>query len=542
MKISRNLTWFLCIFFAFACRCSATDSGIVTGIVRRGNGEPLSDVLITLTSSQTPPSTYATTTGPSGQYRITGLSAGEYIVAAALSGYVPPGTITVRVNPGAGPAKADVTLVPARQEAAQNSPPPTHPKLEFESSGIRGLIDPGGYSASSGGAASGALRGIADLKRTEKSFGESVVTDWPCGLEPELREAVEKNRESAKANLRLGQFYAVHDEPTKAIPYLKRALAIDPHDGVAVRELAVASLEGGDFENAHKLLAPLAAILAEHEADIEFHQLLARADEGLGEFQSAAQQYRIAASEESSEESLFGIGYELVLAGQLANGLDAFVAGVQQYPRSIPLLIGLGTVQLLEGRTPEAAHSFLGATEINPADPRPYSFLAGTLDLAKDENDQVRSSFKQFLSRRPDSASAHYFYALVLSLDTPASDGSLIESLLEQAIRLDPSLSKAHLLLADTLVQRTDYEDAVPEYEAAIRWDHDLNEAHYRLALAYKHIGNADLSAREMQLFRISKQSKASGAEQIDISQFVSVMDAQDHHSSHEMQCPAPSH
>jgi tetratricopeptide (TPR) repeat protein len=184
--------------------------------------------------------------------------------------------------------------------------------------------------------------------------------------------------------------------------------------------------------------------------------------------------------------------------------------------------------------------SFLDTADIDPADPRPYAFLAGTLGLSNDEKERVTSSFKRFLDRRPDSASANYYYALALS-KTPAPDSSQVELRLKRAIELDPNLAKAHLLLADTLAGRSDYEAAIPEYESAIRLDHSLNDAHYRLALAYKRVGKQDLSVREMQIFRLPTQQTSPASERIDLAQFVSVMADADHASNEELQCPAAS-
>ena len=45
-------------------------------------------------------------------------------------------------------------------------------KFEFEAAGIRGLIDPGGYSApANAAAASGLISGVADIRRTENGAG-----------------------------------------------------------------------------------------------------------------------------------------------------------------------------------------------------------------------------------------------------------------------------------------------------------------------------------------------------------------------------------
>jgi hypothetical protein len=67
-----------------------------------------------------------------------------------------------------------------------------------------------------------------------------------------------------------------------------------------------------------------------------------------------------------------------------------------------------------------------------------------------------------------------------------------------------------------------------------------MSEAHYRLALAYKHIGRTEQAAREMEIFRLSKKDPASGSdgEGIDIAQFISVMDVPGQLSNPETQCP----
>lgn len=121
-------------------------------------------------------------------------------------------------------------------------------------------------------------------------------------------------------------------------PLAQCALEIDGVSIEASRELAIAWIECGKFE---KATVPLAS-LAEHRAEPEIHQFLGRANKGSGMSQQPAEEYRIAESEEPSKESLFGEGYELVLAGRLAEAAIIFENGVQKHPKSIPLRIGAG--------------------------------------------------------------------------------------------------------------------------------------------------------------------------------------------------------
>jgi predicted Zn-dependent protease len=227
-----------------------------------------------------------------------------------------------------------------------------------------------------------------------------------------------------------------------------------------------------------------------------------------------------------------------MLAGTPADAVPVFQAGLRRYPQSIPLRIGIGTAQFLVGHSSEAVHTLLDAADSDPADPRPYPFLAAASGLSADEHDRVRESFKRFAIREPGNATANYLYAVVLSRDTANADNSAIEALLKRAIRLDPSLAKAHLKLADLYAQRNDDADAIPEYHAAIRLAPEMSEAHYRLAKASKRIGHADESVREMQIFQQQK-AKPSSDDGIDIAQFISVMDAPSQHAGAELQCPA---
>jgi tetratricopeptide (TPR) repeat protein len=150
----------------------------------------------------------------------------------------------------------------------------------------------------------------------------------------------------------------------------------------------------------------------------------------------------------------------------------------------------------------------------------------------------VRKSFKRYLDLVPESGPANYYFAVALSRENETANAARIEILLRRAIHLDPNLAGAHLQLADLYADRHDDQDAVPEYEAAVRLHEDTGEAHYRLAMAYKRIGRTDLSAREMEIFKLSKRQGSLGGDGVDLTQFISVMDAPEQKSSQEMQCP----
>jgi tetratricopeptide (TPR) repeat protein len=533
------ILWLCCIGSLAA---SASDSGTISGVVRDAEGKPLAGAAIIIVGHRVPPFSKQTTSSAAGEYRFTDLVAGDYTIRAEADGYAANASPYVHIPLALDAASIDIALTrTASVPASAASVARPQPSLQLQASGLHGLIDPGGYSASTtANAASGLVRGMADLKRSDVSPGTAEAKDWPCSLEPELRKAVEEHSDDAEADLRLGEFYVAHNQPALAIPLLKRTLQVDSSDLRATRALGIAWLESGDFEQAHNLFVSL----AERHDEADVHQLLAKADEGSGMFRQAAQEYRISDREEPSEQSVLGVGYELILAGSPAEAVTVFQAGEQKYPQSISLRIGAGTAQFLGSQFAQAIESFLGATDVNPSDSRPYPFLSDASGVSNDQSERVRNSFRRFVDRMPNNAAANYYYALYLSRNSTEGNRGDIEALLKRAVEAEPGLAKAHLLLADTYTSGGNYSEAIPEYETVVGLAPGLNDAHYRLALAYKRAGRAEDSAREMKVFQQASSGRSSGPEsdKINIALFISVMDASAQALNAERQCTQSSH
>jgi tetratricopeptide (TPR) repeat protein len=139
------------------------------------------------------------------------------------------------------------------------------------------------------------------------------------------------------------------------------------------------------------------------------------------------------------------------------------------------------------------------------------------------------------LEAYPDLAPAHYVKALA---DRRAGDLVEARQALEQAVRIDPSFTRAKTELAEVLDESEDFsaaaavyrelsrsspddvslhfrlgvasrkagliDEAITEYQAAVRLDSTLSEAHYNLAVLYVREKQApDLAARSFQRFLV---------------------------------------
>jgi tetratricopeptide (TPR) repeat protein len=499
----------------------------ISGVVRDVDGKSVVGARVVLTDQQVPSDTRRTASGEAGEYAFHGLNMGEYSVAVELDGYLPAMPTVAHIVEKDIEVQVDfkLTRVVGSDPGSNHSETPlSAPK--FEAAGVRGLIDAGGYSASANAAAaSGLIKGMADIKRGEMA-GAAGEKEYPCGLEPELKRSVEENPGSADANKKLGRFYLAHGQLSRAIPFLEAAHEKLPSDFETSRDLASAWTRDAQFESARKLLIAL----AERQDRPEVHTLLARADEGSGLFRGASEQYQIAANEEASEDSLFGVGYELILDGSVVEADKAFQTGLKKYPASTQLLIGAGTSAFLQGSTSAANLYFLRAADSDPVDPRPYAFLASTSKIQGPESDRVIQSLEKFLTVAPNDPEASYYYAVGLwnrrgSSGTGSADLDEIETLLKRAIQLNPDFAKAHFQLGTLYYEREQYQEAAREYETALRLAPELRDAHYRLANAYKHIGQSSLAAQEMSVFQATRDKQSSRVEgDVSIEQFISVI------------------
>jgi tetratricopeptide (TPR) repeat protein len=97
------------------------------------------------------------------------------------------------------------------------------------------------------------------------------------------------------------------------------------------------------------------------------------------------------------------------------------------------------------------------------------------------------------------------------------------ESLLARAVQLNRKHAAAYLELGIVHAEERDYGKAIADYQQAIQIDPRLEEAHFRLAQAYRQAGEAEKSKEEL---RIHRQLAQESAQQIDrerheIRQFV---------------------
>ncbi len=232
----------------------------------------------------------------------------------------------------------------------------------------------------------------------------------------------------------------------------------------------------------------------------------------------AVRQYQQAAELDPSETNLFNWGAELLTHRAADQAVEVFSSGHRLFPRSTRILLGLAVALYSRGSYDDAAQRFFDAADIDPADPAPYLFLGKVSSGAIAGAHGYAERMERFARIHPDNAWANYYYAATLKRTSPKA-----QALLEKAVRLDPKLGEALLLLGTVYADEGNLSKAIAAYRNAVASSPQLEETHYRLAMAYRKTGETGKAQKELALYQqLQKQSaEAQERERAEIQQFV---------------------
>ena len=307
------------------------------------------------------------------------------------------------------------------------------------------------------------------------------------------------------ANLWLGVDLVNLNQPLKALPYLRKAISINPQDQQAERWLgtalwnadqAFAALE--QFHRAHELFPQDADILFvmgeayRKAADKEFDTILAHASgapllnqmygdryrESADDTKSIAQ-YNLAIQKDKSYRDAYrGLGDIYLRQGMLPEAEKAFQALLGIDSSSVAALTGLAEVELCRGNNENAVAYLDRAIHLSPAEvsaafarsPSPLSADRGATEQRTSSSDQGALQKAQAgLQQMPETASRNLaLYITDFKLNSPAADADW-----QAFVQLAPRQS----LRAGTLeAAQSDYDSQ--NYTAAMTGLHRWLELH----------------------------------------------------------------
>jgi tetratricopeptide (TPR) repeat protein len=494
----------------------------IQGVVQDLHGAPVAGASVSLTTERGL-SVQTLSTNAQGIFRFPGLAAGSYALRVKMSGYDELSFASFSLEPGEEKSVA-LTLKMA-QSPAQGSKPAAIPEFSdepnFTVAGVADTSNLGGHGSDV------TVRNRESLAKATASLGgqSPAPAKAPPSMSTEksFREAVHLDSASFDANFHLGELLLEEGKSREAIPYLERASQIKAGVYESEYELALAHCEAGDYavagEQARALLA--------RQDKAELHHLLAEAEEKSGDSLEAVRQYQRAAELDPSEPNYFDWGAELLLHQAAEPAAEVFSKGSRLFPHSVRMLSALGAAWYGSGSDDRAVETLCRASDLDPDTTQPYLFLGRIQNAETAWNAEIANRLARFVKLQPTNAWANYYYAVSLWKQRKGPDDGqnlpLIESSLLKALSIDPTLAAAHLQLGALYFERKDFPAAIAAYRKAAGAAPDLPDAHYRLAQAYRQVGEKTEAQQEMQLYQQSSKKAADAVEREhhEIRQFI---------------------
>jgi tetratricopeptide (TPR) repeat protein len=489
------------------------------GVVRDADGKAVGEASILMRKKDSTDS-FLVHTDAQGSYSFTQLPGGVYSLQATKDGYAAAEVSAVFLRPRESKI-IDLTLAPLASQGSSTSAPQFFDQPQFTVAGVTDTTSLGGHGSDT------VARTRNSLAKDTASLAETAVKPPPdAAREESLRELAKRQPDDFGVNHQLGQLLLAGGRSGEAIPFLKRAAVKDPANYENAYDLALADAQAGNYAVARDEATKL--LVTHDQADL--HHLLADVDEKLGDSLGAVRHYQRSAELDPSESHLFDWGAELLLHHAPEPAMEVFSKGNRLFPGSARMLLGLGASAFARGAYEEAVQRICRASDLNPNDSVPYQFLGKIEEAENQANPDLVEKLHRYVTLQPDSADANYYYALGLwKLRNAAHDkGSVTEaeSLLKTALQISPQHAAAALQLGIVHADQGAYKEAISDYSKALDADPGMEEAHYRLAQAYRQIGNAEKAREELRLYgQLAKESEQKqDRERHQIKQFVYIL------------------
>lgn len=211
--------------------------------------------------------------------------------------------------------------------------------------------------------------------------------------------------------------------------------------------------------------------------------------------------------EPSNQAHLLDLGEALVEKKNYATALEVAKETVKRFPSSSQAYALKGSVELKMYLLSEALESYTKGVALDPNNPRAALGLALT-QWNMDRNEDAAKSFEAGVRKFPNDSFFLLKYALFL-LNAPgerdAAATARIRSLLKKSVELDDSEAEAHFQLGNLALQENKYDEALNELHTAAKLDPEVSKVHLLLARIYRRMGREEEAVKETQFHRTLK-------------------------------------
>jgi predicted O-linked N-acetylglucosamine transferase (SPINDLY family) len=304
------------------------------------------------------------------------------------------------------------------------------------------------------------------------------------------REILARSPRNADAMNLVGVLHAQRGDPTSALEWIGKAVAIDSRSAAYRFNFGKALLQLKRTSEACEALERATALDPAY-AEAYSELALARAETGaLGAAEGALR--KVLALRPGYWEAHNNLGLLLHRMGKAEAAVLSLSRARELEPRSPEVLKNLGMALRAQGRTEEAVQAYRAALELSPGEPGLLNNLGNALgELSR--NEEAIGCFRDALAAAPDDADVHYNWGLV-----QMRSGRLQEAAerFRAALQIDPHLAEAESALAGVLYSMGRAGEAAEACTRVLRLRPDDAETHSQLLFLLQH--SADVTPRQI--------------------------------------------
>ena len=185
-----------------------------------------------------------------------------------------------------------------------------------------------------------------------------------------------------------------------------------------------------------------------------------------GKYNQAVNEYRLAIElKPKFPLGYLGLGYAYYFSGDFDRARENFEFALSLQPNSVDAISGLGGVYLQEGEFNLAREKFNDALRLDPQNLNSHLGL-GWVHLNQFDLENSRKEFEYVKSVAPENAEAYYGLG-VLALSISEYERAI--DLLNEALRLDPSIFAANIYKGYAYFRQDRYSDAENAFQSVLK-------------------------------------------------------------------------
>lgn len=301
---------------------------------------------------------------------------------------------------------------------------------------------------------------------------------------------------NAEPYAHLGLLEARQEHYKEAIPLYRKALALSPAFPGLRLNLALALFKAGDLKEAIPQFNILLKSAPPNSPEaLRYKILLGMAHYGVSQYAQAAPYLRAAADADPQNLPIrMALAHSLLWSKQYSKVLEVYKEILTLDPDSAEadMLAGEALDEMKD--TPGAIEMFRKAVKAKPDQPNAH-FGLGYLLWTQKQYAEAIAEFKAELANDPNHAQS-LLYLADSHVQANQYDGA--KPLLEQAIKIEPSLGLAHLDLGIIAANEGRDAEALREFLTAEKLNPEDVNVHWRLGRLYRAMGRKEESKAEL--------------------------------------------